>query len=123
MTWEIEYTDEFGLWWEKLSLVEQEAVAHAVGLLEELGPALSRPYADTIKGSKFNNMKELRVQHKSKPYRILYAFDPRRVAILLIGGNKGNDKLWYETFLPSADKLFQNHLEELKREVDNGKIF
>ncbi len=94
-----------------------------MGLLEELGPALSRPYADTMKGSQFNNMKELRVQYKSKPCRILYAFDPGRVAILLIGGNKSNDKLWYETFLPVADKLFQNHLEEPKREVDNGKIF
>ncbi len=52
MTWEIEYTDEFGLWWKKLSLAEQEAVAHTVRLLEELGPDLSRPYADTIKGLK-----------------------------------------------------------------------
>ncbi len=68
-------------------------------------------------------MKELRVQYRARPYRILYAFDPRRTATLLIGGNKSNDKLWYETFLPLADKLFQNHLEEIKKVVDDGKIF
>ncbi len=67
-------------------------------------------------------MKELRVQYKTKPYRILYAFDPRRTAILLIGGDKSNNKLWYETFIPLADKLFQNHLEEIRKEDDNGKI-
>jgi hypothetical protein len=61
-------------------------------------------------------MRELRVQHAGDPYRVLYAFDPRRCAILLIGGNKtGNDR-WYEEFVPKADRLFDEHLETLERE-------
>ena len=61
-------------------------------------------------------MRELRVQHKGDPYRILYAFDPRRAAILLIGGNKAGDNNWYERFVPIADKLYDKHLETLKKE-------
>ena len=61
-------------------------------------------------------MRELRVQHKGQPYRVLYAFDPRRSAILLIGGNKtGNDR-WYEEFVPVADRLYDEHINTLKKE-------
>ena len=61
-------------------------------------------------------MRELRIQHAGQPYRVLYAFDPRRVAILLIGGKKtGNDR-WYEKFVPIADKLYDQHLNALKKE-------
>ena len=56
------------------------------------------------------------MQHQGRPYRTLYAFDPRRTAILLIGGDKtGNDR-WYEEYVPRADDLYDQHLEELKRE-------
>ena len=61
-------------------------------------------------------MRELRVQHKGEPYRILYAFDPRRVAILLLGGSKGGNDRWYSENIPIADKLYDEHLEELKKE-------
>jgi hypothetical protein len=61
-------------------------------------------------------MRELRVQHRGDPYRILYAFDPRRAAILLIGANKTGDERWYETFVPLADKLYDEHLAQLKKE-------
>ena len=61
-------------------------------------------------------MKELIIQHAGKPYRVLYAFDPRRVAILLIGGEKTGDKRWYEKFLPVADRLYDEHIATLKRE-------
>jgi hypothetical protein len=61
-------------------------------------------------------MRELRVQHTGDPYRILYAFDPCRAAILLIGGNKAGDNNWYERFVPIADKLYDKHLETLKKE-------
>lgn len=61
-------------------------------------------------------MRELRVQHRGEPYRVLYAFDPRRVAILLIGCSKSGDDRWYERFVPQADDLYDEHLEELKRE-------
>ena len=66
--------------------------------------------------SKHSHMRELRTQHEGRPYRTLYAFDPRRAAILLIGGDKtGNDR-WYETHIPMADKLYDAHLDELKKE-------
>ena len=65
-------------------------------------------------------MRELRVQHKGQPYRILYAFDPRRVALLLIGGCKTGDDVWYDKYVPIADKLYDEHLEELKRKPDTA---
>ena len=116
MKWKIEYTDEFGEWWETLTEDEQESIAVSVELLEIMGPNLPRPHSDTIKGSKFKNMKELRTQHAGKPFRTLYAFDPRRAAILLIGGNKEGNNNWYKTFVPFADKLFEQHLKDLENE-------
>lgn len=115
MAWEIEFTNEFEAWWNGLTEVEQESVTFGVDLLAELGPALSRPHADTLKGSTFPNMKELRVQHEGRPYRVLYAFDPRRVALLLIGGDKTGNENWYVKTIPMADKLYAAHLKILKK--------
>jgi hypothetical protein len=112
----VEYTDEFGSWWNTLSEDEQEDVAAIVGLLEEKGTQLPFPFSTGVGGSKHSHMRELRVQSKSNPLRILYAFDPRRTAILLIGGNKRGDKRWYKTYVPIADKLYADHLAELKKE-------
>ena len=64
-------------------------------------------------------MRELRVQHRGRPYRVLYAFDPRRMAILLLGGNKTGDDRWYQVNIPLADKLFAEHLRTLIREGGN----
>ena len=117
MEWVVEYTDQFGQWWETLTEAEQEDVDAKVRLLEQRGPALGRPHVGSIKGSKHANMKELIVQHGGRPYRILFAFDPRRCAILLIGGDKtGNDR-WYDTSVPIADRLYDEHLETLQRET------
>ena len=111
MAWDVEYTDEFGLWWAELSEAEQESVAASVGLLERFGPRLPFPHSSGITRSKHGHMRELRVQHDGRPYRVLYAFDPRRVAILLIGGDKtGNDR-WYEEFVPVADRRMTNTRE------------
>lgn len=116
MTWEIEYTDEFGSWWSSLNEDEQESVAAYVRLLEMRGTSLPFPYSSGITGSKHSHMRELRVQHQGKPYRVLYAFDPRRVALLLIGGDKtGNDR-WYEKHVPIADTLYEAHLQTLRKE-------
>lgn len=115
MAWEVEYTDEFGAWWETLSEAEQRAVIPAVGMLEEEGPALGRPLADTVAGSRHPNMKELRPPHGN--LRILFAFDPRRMAILLVGGDKtGRWREFYEEKIPEADRLYDEHLEELREE-------
>lgn len=115
MAWEVEYTDEFGAWWETLSEAEQRAAIPAVGMLEEEGPALGRPLADTVAGSRHPNMKELRPPHGN--LRILFAFDPRRMAILLVGGDKtGRWREFYEEKIPEADRLYDEHLEELREE-------
>jgi len=114
--WPVEYTDEFETWWERLTEAEQEDVAAKVILLQRLGPALPRPHADVVRSSRYANMKELRIQHAGRPYRVLYAFDPRRCAILLIGGDKtGNDR-WYEIFVPRADRLYDAHIASLRGE-------
>ena len=103
-------TDEFVGWWESLSNEERKSVAAVVDLLEEFGPALRRPHVGHITTSRHANMKELVTQHAGRPYRVLFAFDPRRTALLLIGGDKtGNDR-WYEEFVPIADRLFDEHL-------------
>ena len=114
--WEVEYTDEFERWWQTLTEDQQEDLIVSVQLLRELGPSLPRPHADTVKGSKYTNMKELRAQSKGCPLRTFFAFDPRRCAILLIGGDKTGDKRFYEKMLPLADKLYDEYLTELKDE-------
>ena len=116
MVWDVEYTDTFGQWWDTLSEEEQDSVTHYVGLLESHGPHLSFPYSSRVARSKHPHMRELRVQHEGRPYRVLYAFDPRRVAVLLIGGDKtGNDR-WYQEFVPRADRLYDEHLALLGME-------
>lgn len=116
MTWEVEYTDEFGEWWEGLTEEEQESVDAGVELLEEYGPRLSFPYSSGINASKYSRMRELRIQYAGDPYRVLYIFDPRRVAVLLIGGDKTGDDRWYEKSVPIADRLYAEHLETLEKE-------
>ncbi len=111
--WEVEYTNEFGKWWVTLAEAAQIDVTASVELIEQLGPNLRFPHSSGINGSKHEHMRELRIQHKGQPYRILYAFDPKRVAILLIGGNKIGDERWYKKFIPIADVLYDEHLQEL----------
>jgi hypothetical protein len=116
MPWDVEYTDEFGDWWAELSESEQESLAASVRLLEDRGPMLGFPHSSGITTSRHGHMRELRTQHEGRPLRTLYAFDPRRSAILLIGGDKtGNDR-WYDEYVPKADQLYDEHLEQLRKE-------
>jgi len=119
MEWEVEYSDEFEGWWNSLSEAEQEDVSAVVGVLQDKGPSLRRPHVGPIATSRHPNMKELLIQHAGRPYRVLFAFDPRRYAILLIGGDKTGNARWYEEFVPKADDLYDGHLAQLRRE---GKI-
>ena len=115
MPWEVEYTDEFAEWWDTLTAKEQESIDPGVLLLLEQGPALGRPWVDTIKTSRHANMKELR--SRGGHIRVLFAFDPRRAAILLIGGDKRDRwTAWYTQMVPIADQLYDDHLATLKRE-------
>ena len=116
MEWSVEFTDEFELWWNSLSEEEQEDVRSSVKVLQQHGPSLGRPHVDSVAGSRYPNMKELRTQHAGRPYRTLFAFDPRRVAILLIGGDKSGNNRWYDEFVPLADKIYDKHLREIAEE-------
>ncbi len=99
-------------------LIDIDAVVG--GLLEAKGPHLPYPYSSDIKGASYGVLRELRVQRKGKPYRILYAFDPRRTAILLIGGRKAGGKGWYKNYVPLAEKIYEEHLKFLKEEQGGG---
>jgi hypothetical protein len=113
MASEIIVTDEFAIWYENLTLEEQLSVRRYVAMLEKAGATLPFPYSSGIKNSQYSAMRELRVQHSGRPYRVLYAFDPIRNAVLLVGGEKtGNDR-WYETAVKLADTLWEKYLREM----------
>jgi hypothetical protein len=118
--WEVEYTDQFGTWFETLDEEDQDAVIARVELLETLGPALGRPAVDSVHQSRHSNLKELRAE---RSLRVLFAFDPRRTAVLLIGGVKSPDdphspnwNRWYDHYVPIADDLYDAHIAELQEE-------
>jgi len=113
MEYKINLTEECEKWLLNLREKEQVDVLVIIRLLEELGPHLGFPYSSKINGSRHSHMRELRIQHKGKPYRVLYAFDPQRVAILLIGGTKVGDDRWYKKHIPIADRLYDEHLRKL----------
>jgi hypothetical protein len=116
MAWNAEYTDEFGGWWDGLEDAHQDRVAATVTLLASYGPSLPFPHSSGVHGSRHPHMRELRVRSCGVPIRIFYAFDPRRTAILLIGGDKTGKDRFYETLVPVADDLYDIYLDELGRE-------
>jgi hypothetical protein len=116
MSWPVEYTDEFETWWRALSTEMQDDVAAVAAMLEQRGPHLPFPYSSSIAGSRHGHMRELRVQSQGDPLRIFYAFDPRRAAILLIGGNKAGDNRFYDRMIPQADRLYDEYLDEIRVE-------
>ena len=116
MEWVVLLDPEFEEWLLNQTEDVQNAIAAHAQLLRRFGPSLGRPKVDTLKHSSMPNLKELRVQHLGKPWRILFVFDPRRQAILLVGGNKQSDKRWYQKNILIAEKRYQRYLEELERE-------
>lgn len=114
--WELEYTDTFGAWWDCLSQSEQVDVAAIIDLLVSRGPALPYPFSSKVVSSRYGEMRELRIQHAGRPYRVLYAFDSRRIGILLLGGDKTGEGRWYRDFVPKADALYALHLTELYKD-------
>lgn len=116
MAWEVEYTDEFGDWWETLTESEQDAVERCVICLEDLGPLLKEPYSKRIESSRhYPDMKELRASSSGNQLRVFYAFDPRRMAVLLVGGDKtGEWEDFYTEMVPVADALYDEHLKSIQ---------
>src|ERR1019366_939325 len=107
---EIVVTTEFVAWWDGLTEAEQASVSAVVDLLELFGATLGFPHSSALVGSK--KLRELRIQHHGEPYRVLYAFDPSRNAILLMGGNKTGKDRWYERNIPLAEEIFGDYLQE-----------
>ncbi len=115
MGWEIEGTVQFKEWYDGLDAAETKAVNAAVEILAGNGPGLGRPFVDTINGSQIANLKELRP--KRNIIRILFVFDPRRTAILLIGGSKTDDwRGWYDRNIPEAERLYAPYIAELRKD-------
>jgi hypothetical protein len=126
MVWAVDFDEEFSAWFEAQDADLRDEIISNLKMLAELGPALRRPRVGNIEGSKYSQMKELIVQFKGDSWRILFAFDPDRHAILLVGGDKTGDNRWYKINIPIADARFQKHLAELeekarKREKDKRK--
>ena len=114
--WTVSTTDDFDRWFVgDLSDEEREEVTAEVNLLRLFGPALKRPHADTLKGSKYPNMKELRAKTSGSELRVAFAFDTERQAVLLVGGNKSGvgQKAFYAQLIARADRLFAAHLARI----------
>ncbi len=110
--WQVNNSDEFEEWWFTLSEYQQISITASVKLLRSLGPMLGFPHSSGVNNSAHSHMRELRIQHRGRPYRVLYAFDPSRAAMLLIGGDKtGNDR-WYEEYVPIADEIYTKYLKK-----------
>ncbi len=114
MEWTVLFDDDFENWLFQQDVGVQNAIFIHAELLARFGPTLSRPQVDTLKGSKLKHLKELRVQYQGEPWRVLFAFDPKRQAILLVGGCKQGNKRWYNDAITLAEKRYQRHLEGME---------
>jgi hypothetical protein len=117
MVWHVELHDDFALEFGDLSPETQDRMLVSAKFLAEIGPRLGRPWVDTLKGSRFSNMKELRVTASDGEWRVAFAFDHARQAILLVAGNKQGmaERLFYRKLLATADSRFEAHLKNLEK--------
>lgn len=119
MTWQVSLHDDFEAEFDALDeAVQDELLAHAK-LLEHFGPQLGRPRVDTLNGSRYANMKELRFDADNGVWRVAFAFDPKRQAVLLVAGDKsgGSEKRFYRQLITKADERFEAHLARLKKKT------
>ncbi len=111
--WGIEFTPGFRMWWAGLGEDQRRVIGRWIDLLRIRGPNLGFPYSSDIRGSSIGGLRELRIRTEGRPYRILYAFDPRRVAVFLTGGDKASSQRWYERQIRIAEARFAHHLRTL----------
>lgn len=116
MMWTVKELEPFSDWFDALPDPEKVRIAASVILLKTFGVNLRFPHSSGISGSRHSSMRELRVQTKGKPYRILYTFDPERAAVMLIAGDKTGDERWYDKNVPMADSVFDEYLVKLAEE-------
>lgn len=116
MAWSVELHTAFKLDFDRLHEEVQDEIVALMGLLEAFGPTLSRPHVDTLKGSRHANLKELRFKAGDGVWRVAFAFDLQRRAILLVAGDKsgGSENRFYRNLIAKADARFDEHLTRLR---------
>ena len=116
MSWTVANHDDFDPEFEALPEAAQDALLSLALILQEEGPVLGRPHADTLAGSKYANMKEMRFDADDGVWRVAFAFDPERQAILLVAGDKAGvtQRRFYKKLIARADRRFAEHLAKLK---------
>ncbi|RLA61032.1 MAG: diaminopimelate decarboxylase [Epsilonproteobacteria bacterium] len=120
--WKIKQTEEFQDWFEAANKKLQNSIVENGEVLRQFGPSLGRPKADTLKGSRIINLKELRFACGNMVIRIFYVFDPDRNGVLLIGGNKAGsgDKKFYDHMIDKSEKIYEKYLKQRsKNEKEN----
>jgi hypothetical protein len=117
MPWTVAFAEEFLPEFEAFSVTVQDELLLNARLLETYGPRLGRPHVDTLKGSDYANMKELRFRADDGVWRVAFAFDPERDAILLVAGDKSgtNERRFYRALIGKADKRYAEHLKRIGR--------
>ena len=113
----IKVTEEFQAWFDSLSGRERREVNRVINLLESLGVALAYPHSSALEGARYS-LRELRPKRGDSPLRVIYAFDPLREVLLLLGGDKSNDKRFYERIIPKAERIWEKHLKDLEEDDD-----
>jgi hypothetical protein len=123
MPWTVEFADEFEGEFDELEEAVQDELRAQAKLLEQFGPSLGRPRVDTLKGARHSNLKELRFDAANGVWRVAFAFDPRRHAILLVAGDKSgtSEQGFYRRLIETADKRLDAHLERLERRAPEPK--
>ncbi|HEX3375807.1 MAG TPA: type II toxin-antitoxin system RelE/ParE family toxin [Candidatus Acidoferrales bacterium] len=123
MKWSVSFYEEFEAEFDELPEEVQDEFYAEAQFLEMNGPATGRPHVDTLKGSKFPNMKELRFEAMNDEWRVAFAFDPKRVAVMLVGAGKVgiSEKRFYKSLIARADARYERHLEKLKQETEGKK--
>jgi hypothetical protein len=122
MEWKVEFHEAFEPEFDELDVQVQDDLLAKVLMLEQFGPRLGRPHVDTLQGSRHGNMKELRFTAADGVWRVAFAFDPDRCAILLVAGNKsgGSQKRFYKQLVEKADRRFESHLVRLRKLKKDG---
>lgn len=117
MVWTVRFEDAFEAEFDALPASVQDELLAQAAVIKEFGPRAGRPRVDTLKGSKHANMKELRFDADDGVWRVAFAFDPAREAVLLVAGDKsgGSEKRFYKALIKIADARFDAHLERLKK--------
>ena len=111
--WEVVQTAEYREWFQAQSIELRAAIDHDVQVLAQFGPRLGRPWVDTVSGSKYANLKELRTRLGRQQFRSFFAFDSSRRAVLLVGGEKSGDPQFYRVMIARAEQRYELHLREL----------